>query len=79
MRQKEIVIQLPPTMVNENQPYTMLINNEIQINLVSHVQANENKALIVKHDDCIVFPLPTPKGMWMVKTQNDKKLVLIDV
>ncbi len=78
MRQKEITIELPETLVDEDEPYRLLINNQIQINLTFYDRADDPE-LDFKNTEKIIFPLPRAKGTWMVKTQVNNKLILIDI
>ncbi len=76
---KEFIIQLPETLVDSVRPYCMLANHKIQINLSFYDRVDDDPMLDVRNEESIVFPLPVPKGMWMVKNITDSKLILIDV
>ncbi len=75
---KEITIELPETLVDEDEPYRLLINNQIQINLTFYDRADDPE-LDFKNTEKIIFPLPRARGTWMVKTQVNNKLILIDI
>ncbi len=75
---KELIIELPETLVDDDMPYRILANNKLQINLAFYDRADD-PALDVRNTESIVFPLPEPKGMWMVKAIVGTQLILLDV
>ncbi len=70
---RELTIRLPETLVDENLPYRILANNLLEINLTFYAAHDEPKT------ESIVFPLPEPKGMWLVKNITRQLLTLLDV
>ncbi len=70
---KELTIELPEILLDDDNPYTMLSNDRVRINL-SYVRGNGSV-----HHESVIMPLPKPKGMWMVKCCDKRKMILIDV
>ncbi len=77
---RELTIRLPETLVDENLPYRILSNNLLEINLSFYETYDKSgKVSGGLKTESIVFPLPEPKGMWLVKNVTRQLLTLIDV